>query len=89
MAQKKIPLRMCAGCGTSKPKKELLRVVRSPQGEVSLDPSGRKAGRGAYLCHDPACLKRARKTRRLEKAFGCPIPDEVYDRLEEEMARDG
>ncbi len=83
--KKKVPLRMCAGCGQRKPKKELVRVVRSPEGEISLDLTGRKPGRGAYLCRDAACLKAARKARRLERAFSCKIPDEVYDRLEEEL----
>ena len=83
--KKRVPLRMCAGCGQRKPKKELVRVVRSPEGEISLDLTGRKPGRGAYLCRDAACLKAARKARRLEKAFSCKIPDEVYDRLEEEL----
>ncbi len=82
---KKVPLRMCTGCGEMKPKKELVRVVKSPQGEISLDMTGRKPGRGAYVCPDPACLKSARKARRLEKAFSCPIPAEVYDRMEEEL----
>ena len=83
--KKKVPLRMCAGCGQRRPKKELVRVVRSPEGEISLDLTGRKPGRGAYLCRDAACLKAARKARRLERAFSCKIPDEVYDRLEEEL----
>ncbi|HAH79513.1 MAG TPA: DUF448 domain-containing protein [Ruminococcaceae bacterium] len=85
MRKKRVPLRMCAGCGQRKPKKELVRVVRSPEGEISLDLTGRKPGRGAYLCRDAACLKAARKARRLERAFSCKIPDEVYDRLEEEL----
>lgn len=85
---KKVPLRMCTGCGEMKPKKELVRVVKSPQGEISLDMTGRKPGRGAYVCPDPACLKSARKARRLEKAFSCQIPAEVYDRMEEELLAD-
>jgi hypothetical protein len=85
MQKRKIPLRMCAGCGQMKPKKELVRVVKSPEGEISLDTTGRKSGRGAYVCRNPECLKAARKARRLEKAFSCRIPDEVYDRLEEEL----
>ena len=68
-----------------KPKKELVRVVRSPEGEVSLDLTGRKPGRGAYLCPSPSCLQIVRKARRLEKSFSCPIPPEVYDRMEEEL----
>ena len=68
-----------------KPKKELVRVVKSPEGEVSLDLTGRKPGRGAYVCPRVDCLRLARKARRLEKAFSCPIPAEVYDRMEEEF----
>ena len=68
-----------------KPKRELIRVVRSPQGEISLDFHGKKPGRGAYLCPDPACLKRARKSKALERAFSLPIPDPVYDQLTEQM----
>ena len=85
MHVKKTPLRKCTGCGEMKPKKELVRVVRSPEGEVSLDLTGRKPGRGAYLCPSPSCLQIARKARRLEKSFSCPIPPEVYDRMEEEL----
>lgn len=83
MAEKRIPLRKCIGCNEQKPKKELLRVVRSPEGEISLDETGKKAGRGAYLCRDKACLTKARKAKRLERTFECQIPDEVYTRLEE------
>jgi len=71
-----------------KPKKELVRVVKSPQGEVSLDLTGRKPGRGAYVCHNVECLKAARKAKRLEKAFECPIPDEVFEQMEKELAAD-
>ena len=85
---KKIPLRMCAGCGEMKPKKELVRVVRSKEGEISLDLTGRKAGRGAYVCRSLDCLKKARKTRRIERSLDCQIPDEVYDAMEKEMAED-
>ncbi len=85
---KKLPVRMCAGCAEHKPKKELVRVVRTPQGEILLDPSGKKSGRGAYLCPNPECLKKARRAKRLERALDCPIPEAVYSRLEEEM-RDG
>ena len=73
-----------------KPKKELIRVVKSPEGELSLDTTGRKPGRGAYVCPNIDCLRTARKAKRLEKAFSCPIPAEVYDRMEEELqASDG
>ena len=83
--KKKTPLRMCTGCGQMKPKQELVRVVRSPGGDVSLDLTGKKPGRGAYVCKNVECLKAARKARRFEKAFSCKIPDEVYDRMEEEL----
>ena len=82
---KKIPMRQCMGCNEHKPKMELLRVVRSPEGDVSLDFVGKKSGRGAYLCPDGACLARARKSRALERAFETAIPDAVYDALEKEM----
>ena len=85
MHVKKTPLRKCTGCGEMKPKKELVRVVKSPEGEVSLDLTGRKPGRGAYVCPRVDCLRLARKARRLEKAFSCPIPAEVYDRMEVEF----
>lgn len=83
--KKKTPLRMCTGCGEMKPKQELVRVVRSPDGDISLDLTGKRPGRGAYVCKNIDCLKAARKARRFEKAFSCKIPDEVYNRLEEEM----
>ena len=86
MRTKKVPLRKCMGCGEMKAKKELVRVVKSPEGEVSLDLTGRQPGRGAYVCHQAECLKIARKARRLEKAFSCQIPAEVYDRMEEELS---
>lgn len=86
---KKIPLRQCLGCREMKPKRELIRVVRSPQGEISLDFHGKKPGRGAYLCPDPACLKRIRKSRVLERAFDLPIPDAVYNALAQEMEGGG
>ena len=87
---KKIPLRQCVGCREMKPKPELIRVVKSPEGEVSLDFKGKTPGRGAYVCPDPECLKKARKSRALERAFSAPLPDEVYAALEEQMkAGDG
>lgn len=82
---KKIPQRQCVGCREMKEKKSLIRVVKSPEGELSLDFVGKKPGRGAYVCHDAACLKRARKSRALERAFELQIPDEIYDSLEREM----
>lgn len=82
---KKIPMRQCVGCREMREKKELIRVVKSPEGEVSLDFKGKKPGRGAYLCPDPECLKRARKARALERAFETAMPAEVYDALEAQM----
>ena len=82
---KKIPLRMCTGCGEMKPKKELVRVVRSKEGEISLDLTGRKAGRGAYVCPNLECLKKACKTRKIERSLDVKIPDELYDAMEKEM----
>ena len=87
MKPKKVPLRMCAGCGEHRPKKELIRVVRSPEGEISLDCTGKKSGRGAYLCSAPECLKKARKAKRLERSFSCQIPDDIYQRLEEDFSK--
>lgn len=85
MPKKRIPLRKCTGCGDMKPKKELVRVVKGPQGDISLDTTGKKAGRGAYVCPCLDCLTAARKARRLEKAFSCRIPEAVYTQLEEEL----
>ena len=82
---KKIPMRQCLGCNEHKPKAELLRVVRSPEGEISLDFTGKKSGRGAYLCHDVKCLRRVRKSGRLGGTLGVEIPAEVYDDMEKEM----
>ena len=79
---------MCTGCGEMKPKKELVRVVKSPEGEISLDKTGRSPGRGAYVCQNPDCLKKARKSRRLEKVFASQIPEEVYDALDRELCTD-
>ena len=86
MQPRKIPVRRCCGCGEGKPKKELVRVVRPAEGEVSLDLTGKKAGRGAYLCHDPACLAKARKKKSLERALSVSIPPEVYEALEAQLA---
>ncbi len=87
MQTKKIPVRMCSGCGEHFPKKELVRVVRSPEGELSMDLTGRKPGRGAYLCPKVECLRKARKAKRLERSLTCQIPEEVYTRLEEEISQ--
>ena len=83
--QKKIPMRQCLGCREMKPKKDLIRVVRSPVGTISLDFRGKASGRGAYLCRSGDCLKKAVKSKALERAFSAPIPSEVYDRLQREM----
>ena len=83
--QKKIPMRQCLGCREAKPKKELIRVVRSPEGEISLDFKGKASGRGAYVCPDPKCLKKAIKARALERAFSAQIPLEIYEKLESQM----
>ena len=82
---KKIPMRQCLGCREHKPKRELVRIVRSPEGQVSLDRSGRMNGRGAYLCRNPECLRRAVTAKALERAFETAVPDEVLERLESEL----
>lgn len=82
---RKLPQRQCVGCREMKNKRDLIRVVRSPEGEVSLDFKGKKPGRGAYVCPSGECLKRARKSRALERAFETAIPPEVYDQLEQQM----
>ena len=83
--QKKIPQRQCMGCRERKAKKELIRVVRKTDGTVSLDFSGKLNGRGAYLCPDMECLKKAQKAKALERRLEVPIPDEVFERLAKEM----
>ena len=83
--QKKIPMRQCMGCRERKAKKEMIRVVRTTEGTVSLDFSGKLAGRGAYVCPDMACLKKAIKSRGLDRALEVTIPQEVIERLEKEM----
>ena len=69
-----------------KAKKELVRIVRAPDGEISVDLTGKKSGRGAYICHDVRCLKKARKSRRIDRSLECQIPDEVYDLMESELS---
>ncbi len=90
---KKIPMRQCLGCREMKPKPELTRVVRSPEGVISLDTRGKSPGRGAYLCPNAACLQKARKSRALERALETAIPPEIYDgllaRLESEGSENG
>ena len=82
---RKIPQRQCLGCREMKNKKDLIRAVRSPEGEISLDFKGKKPGRGAYVCPNAGCLARARKSRALERAFETAIPPEVYDAMEAEL----
>jgi len=84
---RKMPIRRCSGCNQHFPKNELIRVLRTPEGEILLDLTGKKSGRGAYLCKNAACLKKARKSRRIDSSLDVQIPDEVYDRMEEEIAR--
>lgn len=85
MKQKKIPMRQCLGCGEPKEKRELIRVVRSPEGELSIDLTGKKSGRGAYICRNVECFRKAKKARRLEKSFEMAIPEEIYIKLEAEL----
>ena len=85
MKPKKLPLRMCLGCNEMKPKKELIRVVKCPEGDISLDFTGKKSGRGAYICHNAECLRLARKARRFEKSFSCKIEESVYEVMENEL----
>lgn len=86
--QKKVPMRMCIGCAANRPKKELVRVLRTPEGLFCLDRTGKKNGRGAYLCPSIECLQKARKAKRLERTFGCEIPAEIYEALQEELKHD-
>ncbi len=85
MKQRKIPLRRCMGCYESKPKKQLVRVVKNKEGEVSLDLTGKKAGRGAYICKDATCLAKAQKARRIERALECTITPELYELMQNEI----
>ena len=85
MQQKKIPQRQCMGCRERKEKRELIRVVRAPDGSVSLDFRGKAPGRGAYICPDMACLKKALRSKALDRSLEVAIPEEIYARLEQEM----
>lgn len=87
MKNKKIPQRLCVGCGQMQEKRNLTRIVKSPEGEISLDPTGKKAGRGAYICKNMDCLKKAQKGHKLERSFSCQIGAEVYEGLENELQR--
>lgn len=82
---KKIPMRQCVGCREMKPKRELVRIVRSPEGDVSVDLKGRSPGRGAYVCRDEKCLKRAISSKALSRSLEADIPDELYDTLRQQL----
>ena len=86
--EKKQPMRKCLGCNGMKPKRGLVRAVRSPEGAISLDRTGKANGRGAYMCPDPACFKKLKKRRGLDRAYKCAVPAEVYDALEGELTVD-
>ncbi|WP_333650447.1 RNase P modulator RnpM [Lacrimispora sp.] len=89
MSTKKIPLRQCVGCGEMKSKKEMIRVLKTPEDELILDTTGRKNGRGAYICPSMECFKKAVKSKGLERSFKMAIPKEVYETLEKEMEQFG
>ena len=82
---KKIPLRQCVGCGTMKSKKEMMRVIKTPEDEIVLDDTGKRNGRGAYICRERSCLQKAQKSRGLERSLKHAISDEVYDKLLKEF----
>ena len=84
---KKIPLRTCMGCNEKKPKKELIRIVKNKDGQIFLDPTGKANGRGAYICNDAECLKKAIKSKALNRAFKIEVPNEVYENLLEELQK--
>ena len=85
MANKKIPMRQCIGCGEMKPKKEMIRVIKTAEDEIILDTTGRKNGRGAYICPGSECLQKEIKCKGLERSFKMPIPKDVYEMLTKEM----
>lgn len=85
MAERKIPLRKCIGCGEMKDKRTLVRIVRNKEGEISVDLKGKMPGRGAYICRDIACLDKAQKARRLERAFSAQIEPDIYDAMRREL----
>ena len=87
MVNKKVPMRQCVGCGEMKSKKEMIRVIKTPEEEIILDATGRKNGRGAYLCASMECLNKAIKRKGLERSLKVSIPKEVYDSLEQEMSK--
>ena len=83
---KKIPMRQCLGCNEHRPKKEMIRVVRSPEGEISIDLVGKKSGRGAYICPKRACFTKARRSKRIESILECSISEEIYDEMEKAVS---
>ncbi|MBO7250038.1 MAG: YlxR family protein [Clostridia bacterium] len=83
---RKIPMRQCLGCNEHKPKKEMMRVLRTPEGEIVLDLVGKKSGRGAYVCPSLTCFRKARKSRRIENVLECKIPEEIYDEMEKSIS---
>ena len=85
MKTKKIPMRMCLGCGEMRPKRELIRVVKSKEGDISLDLTGKKSGRGAYICKSVECFEKARKARKFERSFSCMISEDIYNCMEGEL----
>ncbi|MBE5961309.1 MAG: YlxR family protein [Lachnospiraceae bacterium] len=87
MNARKVPLRKCTGCGEMKTKKEMIRVIKTPEDEIVLDVTGKKNGRGAYICNDPECLSKAIKSKGLERSLKTAIPKEVYDQLESELVK--
>ncbi len=85
MKAKKLPLRKCLGCNEMKPKKELLRVTKNQEGEIKIDLTGKAHGRGAYICQDKQCFEKAKKTKAFNRAFECNVPDEIYEKLMQEI----
>ncbi len=88
MQEKRVPLRKCLGCGEMIGKKGAVRIVRSKEGEISLDSTGKKAGRGAYICRDAECFSQVRKARKLDRSLKCAVPEEIYDTIEKELSSD-
>lgn len=92
MKSKKVPMRLCVGCGTMQPKKDLIRVLKNAEGEIKLDFTGKQSGRSAYLCKNMDCFAAAKKGHRIERSFGCRVSEEVYEEMEHalqtELARD-
>lgn len=85
MKSRRVPMRMCLGCNEMKPKKELIRVVKSKEGDISLDLTGKKTGRGAYICRNIECFRKARSAHRFERAFACRISEDLFDSMEDEL----